>query len=113
MVKAPPAGRLRNASARECDGLGDGDGLREGDLLGDGLGEGDLLGDGDTTDLVGEGDGEVVAAAVAAAVDLDASAGLAAAPALPAIAMRIPAAVTPPQARTRAPARVLPRMRLP
>jgi len=60
MVKAPPAGRLRNSSAGECDGLGDGDGLREGDLLGDGLGEGDLLGDGEGLgegDLLGDGDG--------------------------------------------------------
>jgi len=61
MVKAPPAGRLRNASARECDGLGDGDGVGEGDLPGDGLGEGDLLADGEGLgegDLLGEGLGE-------------------------------------------------------
>jgi len=89
--------------------LGDG----EGDLLGEGggLGEGDLLGDGDTVDLPGEGDGEAVAAAIAAAGDLGAGAGLTAALALPAIAMRNPAAVAPPQARTRAPVRALPRMK--
>jgi hypothetical protein len=100
------------------DGLGEGDlvgdGLGEGDLLGDGEGpgEGDLLGDGDTVDRPGEGDGEAVAAAIAAAADLAASAGLTAALALPATTVRIPAAMAPPQARTRAPARALPRMRL-
>jgi hypothetical protein len=71
-----------------------------------------LLGDGDTVDLPGEGDGEAVAAAIAAAADLGASGGLTAAPALPAITVRIPAAMAPPQARMRAPARALPRMRL-
>src|SRR6516162_905249 len=106
------------------DGVVLGDGLGEGDLLGDGLGEGDLLGDGeglgdcglvgagDTVDLPGEGDGEAVAALIAAVGDLGAGAGLTAAPALPAITVRIPAATAPPQARMRAPARALPRMRL-
>jgi hypothetical protein len=85
----------------EGDGDLDGDGLGEGDLLGDGdgdgegLGEGDLVGDGDgdgegdVADRVGEGDGDAVAAA----------------PVLPRIAMRIPAASAPPPARMRAPGR--------
>ena len=95
------------------DLLGDGDGLGEGDLLGEGegLGDGDLLGEGDALDLPGEGDGEAIAARTVAAADPGASAGLAAALALPAIAMRTPAAVAPPQARTCAPARALPRIR--
>jgi hypothetical protein len=96
------------------DGVLLGDGLGEGDLLGEGegLGEGDLLGVGDTVDLPGEGDGEAVAAAIAAAADFGASAGLTAALAPPVITVRIPAAMAPPQARARAPARALPRMRL-
>jgi hypothetical protein len=102
------------------DGLGEGDllgeGLGEGDLLGVGLGEGDLLGDGDElgegelpgvgADDLGDGDGDPIAAEGSWA-----TAGLAAAPALPRTAMRIPAAVAPPPARTCAPARARPRMR--
>jgi len=44
MVVAPPAGRLRNSSAGECDGLGDGDGGQEGAGLGAQRGEGEGLG---------------------------------------------------------------------
>jgi len=71
--------------------LGDGDG--DGGLLGDGLGEGALLGDaegdGELVELVGDGDGDVLAAA----------------PVLGRTASRIPAAIAPPPAMARAPAR--------
>ena len=85
------------------DGEGDGDleGLGEGDLLGDGegeglvgdgLGEGALLGDGDAdgelVELLGDGDGDVTAAA----------------PVVGRAASRIPAAIAPPCAMARAPA---------
>ena len=80
----------------EGDGLGDGDLLGDGegegdDVLGDGLGEGGLLGDGDgaALDLLGDGDGDAVAAA----------------PVLGRTASRIPAAIAPPLAMARAPAR--------
>jgi len=86
----------------EGDLLGEGDGLGEGDLLGDGegLGEGELLGDGDPADRLGDGDGAPIAAGASRA-----RAGLAAAPVLPRTAMRIPAATALPPASARAPAR--------
>ena len=84
------------------DGEGDGDldGLGEGDLLGDGDGDGGLLGDGlgegaladadgELLELVGDGDGDVAAAA----------------PVLGRTASKIPAAIAPPPAMARAPAR--------
>jgi hypothetical protein len=70
------------------EGLGEGDG----GLLGDGLGEGALLGDadgdGELVELLGDGDGDVVAAA----------------PVLGRTASSIPAAIAPPPAMARAPA---------
>jgi hypothetical protein len=80
----------------DLDGLGEGDLLGDGEgdggLLGDGLGEGALLGDaegdGAALDVLGEGDGDVLAAA----------------PVLGRTASRIPAAIAPPPATARAPA---------
>lgn len=78
----------------DLDGLGEGDLLGDGEgdggLLGDGLGEGALLGDeegdGELVALVGDGDGDVVAAAMV----------------LARTASRMPAAIAPPPAIARA-----------
>ena len=79
----------------DLDGLGEGDLLGDGEgegLVGDGLGEGALLGDGDAdgelVELLGDGDGDVAAAA----------------PMLGRTASRIPAAIAPPPAMVCAPA---------
>jgi hypothetical protein len=113
-VRTLLAGELLCAADPERDG----DGLGEGDLLGDGdgLGEGDLLGDGEglgEDGLLGEGEDGLVewlgpGDAPMAAEGRRARAGLAAAPALPRTAMRIPAAAAPPPASTRALTRALP-----
>ena len=132
-VGAPLAAELPGADGPECDGDGRGDGdglgddegpgegdvLGEGDSDGDGLGEGDLLGEGEGDvlgdgeglaegDVLGEGEGDLGDGAVAGR---RAGAGLAAAPALPRTAMRIPAATAPPPASARAPARAPPGIR--
>ncbi len=112
-------------------GPGEGDGLGQADLLGEGLGEGDLLGDGDLDgegdglgegDLLGDGEGdgddvlgdglgagdELVAEGDGAALVLlgDGDGDVAAAaPVLVTTASRIPAAIAPPPAKARAPAR--------
>ena len=119
-IPAEPLPLWPGGAGSRCDGDGDGDLLAEGDGLGqgalfgddeggpgvgdllghgdllgegDGLGEGALLGDaegdGELVELVGDGDGDVLAAA----------------PVLGRTASRIPAAIAPPPAMARAPAR--------
>jgi hypothetical protein len=101
----------------EGDVLGEGDGLRDGEVLGEGDGDGDVLGGGEGLgegDVLGEGEGDLVDwlgggdGAPAAVAGGRAGPWLAAAPALPSTAMRIPAATAPPPASARAPARALP-----